>query len=69
MMAVNLFVIAIVVATGVLLAVMTGAMTQPVLKMVRSGQGVRVSQGLLLGLLLLAEFAVVVWLVVVVSQL
>lgn len=68
-MAVNLFVIAIVVATGVLLAVMTGAMTQPVLKMVRSGQGVRVSQGLLLGLLLLAEFAVVVWLVVVVSQL
>ena len=68
-MAVNLFVIAIVVATGALLAVMTGAMTQPVLKMVRSGQGVRVSQGLLLGLLLLAEFAVVVWLVVVVSQL
>lgn len=68
-MAVNLIVIAIVVATGVLLAVMTGAMTQPVLKMVRSGQGVRVSQGLLLGVLLLAEFAAVVWLVVVVSQL
>lgn len=68
-MAVNLIVIAIVVATGVLLAVMTGAMTQPVLKMVRSGQVVRVSQGLLLGVLLLAEFAAVVWLVVVVSQL
>ena len=68
-MAVNLFVIALVVATGALLGVMTGALAPPMLKMVRSGQGVRVSQGLLLGVVLLAEFAVVVWLAVVVSRL
>ena len=68
-MAVNLFVIALVVAIGALLGVMTGALAPPMLKMVRSGQGVRVSQGLLLGVVLLAEFAVVVWLAVVVSRL
>lgn len=68
-MAVNLFVIALVVATGALLGVMTSALAPPMLKMVRSGQGVRVSQGLLLGVVLLAEFAVVVWLVTVVSRL
>lgn len=65
----NLFVIVMVVAAGVLLGVMTGALGTPMLKMVRSGQGVRVSQGLLLAVVLLAELAVVIWLVVVVSRL
>ena len=65
----NLFVIVMVVAAGVLLGVMTGALGTPMLKMVRSGQGVRVSQGLLLAVVLLAELAIVIWLVVVVSRL
>ena len=68
-MAVNLFVFALVVASGWLLAAMTGALAQPMFQMVRSGQGVRVSQGLLLGVVLLAEYAVLIWLVTVVSRL
>ena len=65
----NLFVIVMVVAAGVLLGVMTGALGQPVLKMVRSGQALRVSQGLLIAVVLLAELAIVIALVVVVSRL
>lgn len=65
----NLFVIVMVVAAGVLLGVMSGALGQPVLKMVRSGQALRVSQGLLIAVVLLAELAIVIALVVVVSRL
>ena len=67
-MAVNVFVIAIVGASAVLLGAVTTALGPPVLKMVRSGQGLRVSQGLLLGAVLLAELAIVITLAVVVTR-
>ena len=68
-MPVNLFVIFIVAASAVLLGVMTTALTPPVLKMVRSGQGRRVGQGLLLAVVLLAELAIVIVLTTVVVRL
>ena len=68
-MAVNLIVLAIVVATAVLVGATTTALGPPLFKMVRSGQGLRVSQGLLLAAVLLAELAIVIALAVVVAGL
>ena len=68
-MAVNVIVFAIVVASAVSLGAMTTALAPPLLKMVRSGQGLQVSQGLLLAVVLLAELAVVIALAVVVARL
>ena len=68
-MAVNVIVFAIVVASAVMLGAMTMALGAPVLKMVRSGEGRRVSQGLLLAAVLLAELAAVIALAVVVTRL
>ena len=68
-MAVNVIVFAIVLASALLLGATTTALGPPMLKMVRSGQGLRVSQGLLLAVVLLAELAALIALAVVVARL
>ena len=68
-MAVNLIVFAIMAASAVLLGATTIALGPPMLKMVRSGQRLRASQGLLLAAVLLTELAAVIVLAVVVALL
>jgi len=67
--AINVLVLAIVAASAVLLGATTTALGPPVLKMMRSGQALRVSQGLLLAMVMLAELAIVIALAVVVARL
>ena len=64
-----MIVFAIVVASAVLLGATTTALGPPILRMVRSGKGLRVGQGLLLAVVLLAELAIVIALSVVVARL
>ena len=66
-MAVHGFVTSIVVASAILLVAMTAALGPPVLKMVRSGQGLGVGRGLLLAVVLLGELGIVIALAVVVA--
>ena len=68
-MPINLVVIAILVVVAALFAYMAGALGQPLLKLVRSGGALSVGRGVLLGVMLLAELAVVITLVVVVTRL
>ena len=64
-----MIVFVIVLASAVLLGAMTTALGPPMLKMVRSGQRLRVSQGLVLAVVLLAELAALIALAVVVTRL
>ena len=68
-MPINLIVIGLVAAVAVLLAYMVIVLSQPLLKLVRSGAGLPIARGLSLSVVLLAELAVVITLAVVVARL
>ena len=68
-MPINLIVIVLVVVVAALFAYMLTALFPPLLKLVRSGGALAVGRGALLGIVLLAELAAVIALVVVVAQL
>ena len=68
-MPINLIVIALVVVVAGLLAYMVAVLGQPLFKLVRSGGALAVGRGVLLGVVLLAELAVVIALAVVVARL
>ena len=68
-MPINLIVIAILVVVAALFAYMSVVLGQPLLKLVRSGGALSVGRGVLLGVMLIAELAVVITLVVVVTRL
>ena len=68
-MPINLIVIALMVVVAGLLAYMVAVLGQPLFKLVRSGGALAVGRGVLLGVVLLAELAVVITLAVVVARL
>lgn len=68
-MPINLIVIAILVVVAALFAYMAAALGQPLLKLVRSGGALSVGRGVLLGVTLVAELAVIIALAVVVARL
>ncbi len=68
-MPINLIVIALMVVVAGLLAYMVAVLGQPLFKLVRSGGALAVGRGVLLGVVLLAELAVVIALAVVVTRL
>ena len=68
-MPINLIVIALMVVVAGLLAYMVAVLGQPLFKLVRSGGALAVGRGVLLGVVLLAELAVVIALAVVVARL
>ena len=68
-MPINLIVIALVVVVAALFAYMVAVLGQPLFKLVRSGGALAVGRGVLLGVVLLAELAVVIALAVVVARL
>ena len=68
-MPINLIVIALMVVVAGLLAYMVAVLGQPLFKLVRSGGALAVSRGVLLGVVLVAELAVVIALTVVVARL
>ena len=68
-MSINLIVIAILVVVAALFAYMAAVLAQPLLKLMRSGGALALGRGALLGVVLLAELAVVITLAVVVARL
>ena len=68
-MPINLIVIALMVVVAGLLAYLVAVLGQPLFKLVRSGGALAVGRGVLLGVVLLAELAVVITLAVVVARL
>jgi hypothetical protein len=68
-MPINLIVIALMVVVAGLLAYLVAVLGQPLFKLVRSGGALAVGRGVLLGVVLLAELAVVIALAVVVARL
>ena len=68
-MPINLIVIALMVVVAGLLAYLVAVLGQPLFKLVRSGGALAVGRGVLLGVVLLAELAVVIALAVVVTRL
>lgn len=68
-MPINVTVIAILIVVAALLAYMVAVLGQPLLKLPRSGGALAAGRGVLLGVLLVAELAVVIALTVVVARL
>ena len=68
-MPINLIAIAILIVVAALLAYMLAVLGQPLLKLTRSGGALAVGRGVLLGVVLLAEFAAVIAITVVVARL
>lgn len=68
-MPINVTVIAILVVVAALLAYMVAVLGQPLLKLTRSGGALAAGRGVLLGVLLVAELAVIIALAVVVARL
>ena len=68
-MPINLIAIAILIVVAALLAYMVAVLGQPLLKLTRSGGALAVGRGVLLGVVLLAEFAAVIAITVVVARL
>jgi hypothetical protein len=68
-MPINLIAIAILIVVAALLAYMLAVLGQPLLKLTRSGGALAVGRGVLLGVVLLAEFAAVIAIAVVVARL
>ena len=68
-MPINVIAIAILIVVAALLAYMLAVMGQPLRKLTRSGGALALGRGVLLGVLLIAELAVVIALAVVVARL
>ena len=66
---IKLLVLLILVVMAGLFAAMTAAVGAPLMKMVRSGKAVPVSQGLVLGISLIAALGIVIAIAVVVARL